>query len=935
MAMSWLLQVMPAQAALDVPQILLYQARLTDASRITVDDATLAMQFNLYDAVTGGVCKYVASGTCGTPTTVAVPVTDGIFNVELGNAAGSPATIAFADTLFDDEPSLFLEVIIAGETLTPRRRITSAAYAIQAGDSDLLDSLDTDNDGCITGCIVTANNVGDVIFTGETTSTLVGGGSVYVNPSAATADHKLFGIALGGSERFSVDEDGDVVVVGASDLQGSLANSGGDLSIADNLDISSGGLNVSGTQATTILTVAGTAGIESQMSFTDTLLANKTDTALYAFSTSSSAVDTFEYSLFGSVSALSEGGNNTAGTTNAVAAYGEARATTTTGYTTDLLIGTRGRVFMDGGGTITDMRAVSGTTITAGVGGVAVTTGYGGYFEETAATGTGYGAYGRAQGSATTNYGGYFKAHNATNNYGVYGLATSAGTVGYGGYFKSELASTNYAIYTDAGYVHIEGDGTATTPTFAGVGTASSGSMFVNGNVEIYNSALCVGGATPCADATGSAAGAIYADGAINASDFDLAEMFNSTQFLVAGEIVSASTGNEESMERASSSSIVLGAVSTEPGLVLGWGGENQYPIALAGRVPIKISDENGSIAIGDRIAVSSIPGVGMKATEAGEVVGVALQASNGGVNDAIVVFIRPEYWNGDPTEIVSITEQTPSPIVKTNNVLVVNNGAISNIASLNGYNWSVNSEGVFTTEGSYDLKIKSYQNKNVTTHAVVGLENYITMAGTSTVELSKLEVKFEDIDPEFNDIIEAGAPIFVTATMANGSGNVFVTNKSMNGFTLNREGGTGTEIDWIVMAYRKDNGPEPVDPAEVVEEEDAVVEPDEDPITDPDPVVDPVDELDPDPIVDSVDEETDPVVDPVIDPVVDPIIDLELEPGDEIVDPVVDPVVELVDEPEPTPDTVVDPVAVPDPVEDTPEPFVEPVVETATAPAI
>jgi hypothetical protein len=58
--------------------------------------------------------------------------------------------------------------------------------------------------------------------------------------------------------------------------------------------------------------------------------------------------------------------------------------------------------------------------------------------------------------------------------------------------------------------------------------------------------------------------------------------------------------------------------------------GEVAHPVALKGRVPIRLSDENGPIMKGDRIALSSIPGVGMKATESDMTVGIALEDYEG-----------------------------------------------------------------------------------------------------------------------------------------------------------------------------------------------------------------------------------------------------------------------------------------------------------------
>ena len=47
--------------------------------------------------------------------------------------------------------------------------------------------------------------------------------------------------------------------------------------------------------------------------------------------------------------------------------------------------------------------------------------------------------------------------------------------------------------------------------------------------------------------------------------------------------------------------------------------------VGLSGRVPVKVSTKNGDIRPGDYITTSDIPGVGMRATRAGHVIGKAL----------------------------------------------------------------------------------------------------------------------------------------------------------------------------------------------------------------------------------------------------------------------------------------------------------------------
>ena len=69
------------------------------------------------------------------------------------------------------------------------------------------------------------------VFTALPTGTTVDKGSVYINPASANADEILFGVALNGSSRFRVDEDGDVVVAGDANFGGSLSFENGALTI--------------------------------------------------------------------------------------------------------------------------------------------------------------------------------------------------------------------------------------------------------------------------------------------------------------------------------------------------------------------------------------------------------------------------------------------------------------------------------------------------------------------------------------------------------------------------------------------------------------------------------------------------------------------------------------------------------------------------------
>jgi hypothetical protein len=77
--------------------------------------------------------------------------------------------------------------------------------------------------------------------------------------------------------------------------------------------------------------------------------------------------------------------------------------------------------------------------------------------------------------------------------------------------------------------------------------------------------------------------------------------------------------------------------VSEKPGILLANSAGYEYTrapttqVALAGRVLVKVNLEGGEIKIGDRITLSSTPGVGAKATTSGMTIGIALEPYYGG----------------------------------------------------------------------------------------------------------------------------------------------------------------------------------------------------------------------------------------------------------------------------------------------------------------
>ena len=96
-----------------------------------------------------------------------------------------------------------------------------------------------------------------------------------------------------------------------------------------------------------------------------------------------------------------------------------------------------------------------------------------------------------------------------------------------------------------------------------------------------------------------------------------------------------------------------IGVVSTTPYTVGGADDGHSVVMALTGRVPVKVSLENGPIEPGDPLTSSSTPGVAMKATEGGQIIGTALEAYDGTEpSNEINVQLHPGYDNPNPGSI-------------------------------------------------------------------------------------------------------------------------------------------------------------------------------------------------------------------------------------------------------------------------------------------
>lgn len=148
-----------------------------------------------------------------------------------------------------------------------------------------------------------------------------------------------------------------------------------------------------------------------------------------------------------------------------------------------------------------------------------------------------------------------------------------------------------------------------------------------------------------------------FLSSASSSCNMDLAEAYATSEPTEAGDVVSLAPSADATVRKSTRQydSMLLGVVSSNPGLVFDqgkthlagdntrWTTKDKAVIALAGRVPVKVSMENGAIQIGDPLTSSSQLGVAMKATQAAKIIGYALEPAH--QDGKVLTFIEPGYY--------------------------------------------------------------------------------------------------------------------------------------------------------------------------------------------------------------------------------------------------------------------------------------------------
>ncbi|MCP4567483.1 MAG: hypothetical protein GY841_07885 [FCB group bacterium] len=170
-------------ASADIPRMINYQGVLTDASGDVISQASITINFMIYDDSLAIPHVWTES--------ILTSITDGQISHNLGSIAPLP------DTLFTRIDELFLEVQVIDtggvtQILEPRTRLVSSGYAFRVS------TIDSASGGTVTGEVSILNNSDNYTLTVNNDG--YGGGGHFQIHGLANANAAVYGISEAGED---------------------------------------------------------------------------------------------------------------------------------------------------------------------------------------------------------------------------------------------------------------------------------------------------------------------------------------------------------------------------------------------------------------------------------------------------------------------------------------------------------------------------------------------------------------------------------------------------------------------------------------------------------------------------------------------------------------------------------------------------------------
>jgi len=308
--------------------------------------------------------------------------------------------------------------------------------------------------------------------------------------------------------------------------------------------------------------------------------------------------------------------------------------------------------------------------------------------------------------------------------------------------------------------------------------------------------------------------GDIVYSGSLSNTSLDLAENYPlNSQCLSAGDcaepgdVVCVDSFLESGVKKCSTkeATVLIGIISTKPSIQLGardlYGEpsvpEPNRPVALAGRVPTKVSVAKGVISAGDRLTYSDMPGVAVKATEDEPTVGIALENFDKPDIAKIVVFVdldQNNNLNGDFDELS--VELKDDQIVRKEGDIDLAGHTLWGVKAIMGMNnkWKIDEQGnlvktVATDKGNKDVYGLYSENKE---EVILSGHNHLTN-GEKLILLSESDRLAIDANDGFK----------VFLTTAGDSNGIYVAHQDFASFYVkeNNGGKSNVEFDWMIVA--------------------------------------------------------------------------------------------------------------------------------------
>ncbi|PIY58703.1 MAG: hypothetical protein COY98_00605, partial [Candidatus Yonathbacteria bacterium CG_4_10_14_0_8_um_filter_43_17] len=240
-------------------------------------------------------------------------------------------------------------------------------------------------------------------------------------------------------------------------------------------------------------------------------------------------------------------------------------------------------------------------------------------------------------GTHSTGAGSYITSATGGHRWGL--LVQGSGAADPGGFGIADSTLGSYRMFISSG-----GN--------VGIGTTTPGTkLTVAGNIELTLATTGTTNNAVCWDNSGSS---LLYD--CDSTPADYAESYPTDGTATYGDILMTT---DDMVTQTDGVLVPRLAKATASGNIIGIASNNYHdftsagkesidsrdhpiPVALNGRVPVKVNLEGGPVMIGDDITISSVNGVGKKATKTGEViVGVALGTYNEQtIGDTVLVFV-------------------------------------------------------------------------------------------------------------------------------------------------------------------------------------------------------------------------------------------------------------------------------------------------------